>query len=390
MQHFIGIDIGAKSHAFCLTDATGKRLQRFMFTESHEGYARLRKSLPEPDGTLIGMEATGHYWRNLFATLVGWGYAVALLNPLATKRHMEAELNRAKTDRVDAASIAQFVREKQPAPTPLASEKVAALKELVAWRERIVTDVGAKRNALHRMLDLTFPEAAAIFKDIVSPLALAVLDRYPLARDVAALNPDALAKEAYDGVRLIGLDVAQALITKALVTVGQHQHGAYALRIRATVAELRLALSHLAQVNAAIDAVLDDDEQARLLQSIPGVGPATAATFLSEVGDIHRFQSYREVVAFVGLAPRVNHSGKSTPGHGAMCKLGPAHLRQMLWMAAIVAKQHNPEVRAFYERLVGQGKAKKVAIGACAAKLVRVMFALLSHGRVYEHKPLTV
>jgi transposase len=390
MQHFLGIDVGGERHVLCLTDAKGKRLQRFSFTESSDGYARLRQALPPPPDILIGMEATGHYWRNLFATLIGWGYAVALLNPLATRRYAEADLARAKTDQVDAEALARFLREKQPAPTPLASEKVAALKELVGWRERIVTDIGAKRNALHRLLDLVFPEATTVLKDVAGPLALYVLERYPLASQLATLDPAVLAQEAYDGTRAVGLDVAAALIRHAQATVGQHQHAAYALRIRATVAEVRLALHHLEQVNQAIAELLDDDEQARMLRSIPGVGTVTAATFLSEIGDIQRFSSYRELVAFAGLAPRVHQSGKLIPGRGQMCKIGPPNLRRVLWMAAQVAIRYNPEVKEFYQRLVSRGKAKRAAIGACAAKLVRVMFALLTSGQAYQRRSLAI
>lgn len=390
MHHFLGIDVGGERHVLCLTDAKGKRLQRFSFAESDEGYARLRRALPPPCDVLIGMEATGHYWRNLFATLIGWGYAVALLNPLTTRRHADADLARAKTDQVDAEALARFLREKQPAPTTLASEKVAALKELVGWRERLVTDIGAKRNALHRLLDLVFPEATSVLKDLTGPLALHLLDCYPLASQLAVLDPTALAKETYAGHRTVGQAIATTLIQYAQITVGKHQSPAYALRMRATVAEMRLAMSHLEQANLAIAELLDDDEQARLLRSIPGVGTVTAATFLSEVGDIHRFTSYRELVAFAGLAPRVHQSGKLIPGRGQMCKIGPPNLRHVLWMAAQVAIRYNPDFTVFYQRLVSRGKAKRAAIGACAAKLVRVMFALLTRGQTYQTQLLVI
>lgn len=384
MQHHIGIDVGGEKHALCVTDSSGKRLTRFMFDETDDGYAKLKKALPVQEGALVGMEATGHYWRNLFATLVGWGYDVVLLNPLATKRHVEAELSRAKTDRVDAEAIARFLREKQPAPTPLPDEKLIALKELVTWRERIVVDIGAKRNALHRLLDLVFPEFPKVVKVVTSPLALYLLERYPLATQVAALEPGELAAEVYEGNRHVGAKTAEALVAKAQRTVGKHQNAAYALRIKATVAESRMLAKHLEEVNDAIAELLDDDERARLLRSIPGVGPVTAATFLSEVGDVNRFATDKEVVAFAGLAPRVHQSGKLVPGSGKMCKIGPPGLRKVLWMAAQIAIQYNADFADFYKRLVDSGKPKRAAIGACAAKLVRLMVAVLKRGSAFE------
>jgi len=64
---------------------------------------------------LVAMEATGHYWQNLFAVLVAEGFAVALLNPMRTRRFAGEGLARAKTDALDAVGIARFGAQKRPA-----------------------------------------------------------------------------------------------------------------------------------------------------------------------------------------------------------------------------------------------------------------------------------
>jgi transposase len=93
------------------------------------------------------MEATGHYWRNLFAFLVGHGFKVSLLNPLRTRRFAEEELERTKTDSVDALGIARFAAQKHPAPTPVAEDVTAELRELVRLRHdtsmSIATECGS-------------------------------------------------------------------------------------------------------------------------------------------------------------------------------------------------------------------------------------------------------
>src|ERR1700732_1390523 len=61
-----------------------------------------------PEGCLLALEATGHYWRNLFVALLAKGYSVAVLNPLRTRRFAEEELRRTKTDAIDALGIARF------------------------------------------------------------------------------------------------------------------------------------------------------------------------------------------------------------------------------------------------------------------------------------------
>ena len=65
------------------------------------------------------MEATGHYWKNLFAALAAGGYSVALLNPLRTHRFAEEDLERTKTDAIDALGIARFAAQKRPVATRL-------------------------------------------------------------------------------------------------------------------------------------------------------------------------------------------------------------------------------------------------------------------------------
>src|SRR5690606_4760094 len=115
---------------------------------------------------------------------------------------------------------------------------------------------------LHRLLDLVFPEFPKVVKVVTSPLALYLLERYPLATQVAALEPVELAAEVYEGNRHVGAKTAEALVAKAQRTVGKHQNAAYALRIKATVAESRMLAKHLEEVNDAIAELLDDDERA--------------------------------------------------------------------------------------------------------------------------------
>lgn len=62
------------------------------------------------------MEATGHYWRNLFSFLVAEGFSISLLNPLRARRFAEQEMQRTKTDHIDALGIARFAAQKRPKP----------------------------------------------------------------------------------------------------------------------------------------------------------------------------------------------------------------------------------------------------------------------------------
>ncbi|UJR85209.1 Hypothetical protein I5071_72890 [Sandaracinus amylolyticus] len=106
-MRFVGIDIGSEKHVVAIVDEAGKPVCKpTPFSEDASGYDRLRSLLGEPADVFVAMEATGHYWQNLFAFLFAAGFQIALLNPMRTSRFAAEDLRRAKTDALDAVGIA--------------------------------------------------------------------------------------------------------------------------------------------------------------------------------------------------------------------------------------------------------------------------------------------
>jgi transposase len=105
-MRFVGIDVAAERHVVAVVDESDRVLLKATpFTEDAEGYAKLFGVLGvvgAPPEALVAMEATGHYWKNLFAALVAAGFAVALVNPLRTRRFAGEDLQRTQTDAIDA------------------------------------------------------------------------------------------------------------------------------------------------------------------------------------------------------------------------------------------------------------------------------------------------
>ena len=125
-----------------------------------------------------------------------------------------------------------------------------------------------------------------------------------------------------------------------------------------------------------------------LLASIPGIGKATTAILLAELDDLRKFRHVRELVAFIGLAPRETLSGSSIKGKPRLCKTGHARLRKALYMPALVSIRYNLMI-AFYERLRERGKNGKVIVCAIMRKLVHIIFGVLKSGKKYDpnYKP---
>jgi len=120
-----------------------------------------------------------------------------------------------------------------------------------------------------------------------------------------------------------------------------------------------------------------------LLTSIPAVGPQVSNHLLSVLHN-HDFQSAEQLASYLGLVPVERQSGTSIQGRPRLSKAGPARIRAVLYMAAIVGTQHNPHVKALYLRLQERGKTKMSALGAAMRKLVHLCFGVLKTRQPYQ------
>jgi transposase len=132
-----------------------------------------------------------------------------------------------------------------------------------------------------------------------------------------------------------------------------------------------------------IDQHPDLKRDRRLLESIPGIGPVVSALMLAVLHS-RSFNSASQCAAFLGLVPMQHESGSSVRGPTRLSKAGDARVRAKLYMAAVVAIQHNPDIRRHYLRLLQNGKSKMAALGAAMRKLVHICFGVLKHQTAYQ------
>ena len=122
-------------------------------------------------------------------------------------------------------------------------------------------------------------------------------------------------------------------------------------------------------------------EQETLLRSVPGVGPITAAVLVAELPELGTLNR-QKIAALVGVAPFNKDSG---PRKGKRRIYGGrSAVRSTLYMATLVAVRFNPVIKAFYERLIANGKEKKVALTACARKLLVILNAILRQAQPWR------
>lgn len=388
-MRFVGIDVAAERHVVAAVDGTEAVIVKpTPFTEDAEGYQKLRGLLGPATDTLVAMEATGHYWKNLFAALVADGFAVALLNPLRTRRFAGEDLQRTQTDAIDALGIARFAAQKRPRPSRLPDRATEELRELVRFRDRLVQDLGDRVRQLHRLVDLGFPEFTRYVRDLGSELATALLRDYPTAAAFQSVSPRRLAGLRYDGRHKVGDELATALLEAAARSVGRHHGEVYRIEVRYTCEDLDLLRRRLRALEHDIERLLDGHEVGRLLTTIDGIGPQTSARLVATFGDFTGFPSGAALASYVGTIPALRQSGKHTSTRAGLTPIGAARLRAKLWMPVLTAVRKNPWLRAYYEGLIARGKLPKVALIAAMRKLLHAVYSVAIHRRPFVPRVL--
>lgn len=383
-MRFAGIDIASETHVVGIVNAEGTvEVKATPFGEDASGYENVLHLLGTPGDVLIAMEATGHYWKNLFAVLAAAGHTIALLNPLRTHRFASEDLARTKTDAIDALRIARFAAEKRPAPTVLPDAATEELRELVQLRDRLLQDFGDRVRQLHRLVDLGFPEFTRYVRTLDSELASAILHDYPTAAAFRGVSVKRLAALRYDTRHQVGLDLARNLIDAARRSVGQHHSATYRVQVRYACQDLDTLRSRLRDLDRDLEGKLREHEVGRLLTTIDGIGPTTAARVIAEVGDPAHFRSGAALAAYAGAIPGLKQSGKRIATRAGLTAIGNTRLRAALWMPTLTAVRCNAWLRAHYQRLRARGKLPKVALIACMHKLLLAIYSVAKHRRPF-------
>lgn len=320
----LGLDVAKHTLRALLLQPTGKRKQR-SFANTPAGHQELLRWLQEHAAGPVHacLEATGTYAEAVATTLHAHGHGVSLINPCASANHARQQLRRTKTDPVDAAVLADFCQKEQPA---LWSPPPPAVRELQALVRRL--------ESLHEMRQMEANRLEAL----------------------TALPPAA----------------AEAVAT---VRTSLETHLVY-------------LDTQIAATKQAIKDHLDQDPKLKqrrdLVVSITGIGEATVAVLLAELGLVTQFRGARQVAAFAGTTPREYQSGTSVHKRARLSKIGSSRLRRALYFPAITALRYNPVIRELGERLAARGKAKLVIIGAAMRRLLHLVYGVLKTGQPFD------
>jgi transposase len=393
IQCVVGIDVAKEAHVICALEAsTGALKQRALkIPATAEGYAQLGRALQQwgtQDSVLLGLEATGSLWEPLYDTLTQAGYTVLLLNPRQTASWATSLGLRAKTDGIDAHTLARGLLAGYARASVLPSEAVQSLRTLTRARRDLVQSQTAALQRLHDELVPLFSELVGHLPQrasLADPAILSFLSHYSSAQAIARAELGELIQcLATSSSKRWG--EPEALAVQRLA-----QHSAASTRaVAARSVVVRTLCLHLLDLRArltdlerALKEALEQDDEAERLQGIPGIGPQNAATIRAELGDVSRFSRVDQVIAYAGLEPRTHESGRFA-GQKRLSKRGPGALRHALYLAALVAARCRGEWRTRYQRLLNRGRTKKEALTILSRSLLKVIYHLLRSGASYD------
>lgn len=318
----VGVDIAKKDFAVAyrvgaVTVDLGK------FDNNAEGYAALQSRLAQActehgvSQIQVVLEATGGYEAALLAYAYAQGWGVSMPNPKKVRDWAKGVGYRVKTDRVDARILAHYGVERQPPLRPQLAVEVTQLDSLLKRRLDLEQTLHQEQTRLSEM----------------------------------AGRPG-LAPQVEESLR----QVIEAL-TQALAGIEQ-------------------AIEDLTAKHEPLQR-----QMVRLL-ALPGVGPKVVLPLLVKLFQWHNLTSGEGdaagLVAYIGLDPQPYESGRSVRKHAGISKMGDSEVRRLLYMGALGGVRGKNPLKPFYQRLVGRGKAKKVALVAAARKILVWAWTLFS------------
>jgi transposase len=389
----VGVDIAQQFHVARAINYRGIIVGDPLTFENNEvGFARLLnwiqnlQILKNLNTTIVGMEPTGHYWKNISKWLNEQKIEVVTVNPHLVKRNKENRDNtQSKSDKKDALVIADMVKNGYYSFIRPSSESFEKLRVLISNRDVVVKRLVSSANQIHRWVDIVFPELRQVFKDATCKGAIATLRLFPTPNKIASMEPLDIMREWKSLMqRQPGSKKAQLLIQLAKTSIGTTQAlDAYEFHLEQLLEEFDLAIKQLERVEQQIKEVLYKIPFAKKLLMIKGISEISLAGILGEAGDLSGFSHGNSLIRHAGLHLAEASSGKWR-GQIVISKRGRSGLRRFLYLATMSLVMNNPEFRALHAHNVKVKKMKKMkSIMKLIGKLARVFVGIAKRNEEY-------
>lgn len=386
------VDGGKDKHYGYYRRPDGTDCKSFDFWNNGQGFQEFWGRISSAAAThgleeiIVGFESTGPYMEPLAQFLRSKkGIRLVQVNPMHTKRLKELPGNSPlKTDRKDPKVIADIIELGHALTVVIPEGPAAELRRLTQARERTIESRTRLFNQLQSLLAISFPEFLQVMRDVKTASAQHLLRHYPTAQDIVSLGEPALAALFRKVSRgKLREDRARALFEAASESVGVREgRSSMLLEIGLMLDTIGIYDRFIEGLEAEMVRHLGQIPYSRIILSLKGIGPVTAAGLIGEVGDFTKFGTISEVMKLAGLDLYEVSSGKHR-GKLRISKRGRPLIRKLLYLAALSTVRKSGVMHEWYHRALGRGMNKTKALVAVSRKLLGIIFALVRDHSVY-------
>lgn len=313
MCKIIGIDISKQTFDVSFKQHT--QWVHYNFPNEEKGFKQLLKLIKQDDWVV--MESSANYYLPLACFLSCKGIKVCVENPLIIKRYSQSMLYRAKTDKKDARTIAEY------------GEKY----DLKQWKQD--SEICIQIRQMYTRIEMQNKQIQQNKRQLEAFQSSGSRNKF-------------LEKEIKKDIE--NLEKTKNKIEEEVRKLAEQEYG----------------------------------KTLENIESIPGIGKKTAIMLSVITDNFKKFTNYKQLIAYIGLSPRIYQSGTSIKGKGHICKMGKPQIRKLLYMCSWTAKKYNKACKEMYDRLKSVGKPERVIKIAIANKLIKQAFAIAMTNTKYQ------
>ena len=402
----VGIDIASEfSFATVLAPDGSQYKKAFKFFHTAEGFNYFLEQIKKAEEEfstkpVIFMESTGVYHLTLFHFLKGNRFETFVINPLVTNSNKNKDIRKVKNDKNDALSIARLGKFEDIKVSSDSDINIFTLKLLVRDYYKLIDTKSGFKKKLSSSLCISFSGYQDVFSNTCGYVSISILKKYPSPQAVLSAQKQDIIDILLNSRK--GLKWAESKYETIIECAKNAQFVSLAsprlsISITTCVSLYEAIDAESAKLLREIECFINSDEMPpvlckniSLLMSIPGIGYITAITILAEIGGIDKFVTPKQLVAFFGVDPAVNESGKFKGDRISMSKRGTRLGRRALYavaLASIRTKRNgeamNPVLLKYYQENL-KGKKAKVALVAIMHKLIKYLFAVMRDQQEYH------
>lgn len=405
----VGIDVSADFSVVAILAPNGDIYKKaFKINHDADGFSHLLEQIKKVEKefnmkTGIFMESTGVYHLSLFHFLKNHNLEAYVINPLVTNSNKNKDIRKVKSDKKDALAIAKIGKFENIKACSYFDVSIFTLKSLCRDYYKLVDTRSIFKKKLSADLRIVFPGYNSIFSDITGVTSIAILKCYQTPQSILDAPKEDILKVLKESSKknLIWCNNTYDKLIKIAFNATYIAISSLGLSIKITInigtieslnKQVELLLKEIENISHSNDISSKFKQNILLLMSMPGVGFVSAVTILSEIGDFEGFLKPKQLVAYFGIDPSVNESGKFKSDKNKMSKRGTRFGRRALYAVALASIRTNRNGEANNKILLDyyknnlNGKKKKVALVAIMHKLVNYIFATLRNQKEYEQR----